>query len=1006
MATISSPGIGSNLDVNGIISKLMSVESQPLTALQKKEASYQAKLSAYGMLKGALSSFQGAVSSLSSPSTFQTLNATSSDSSVFTASASSSAAAGNYSISVGTLAQAQSLSSAAQASTTTSIGTGASTTLTFQFGTISGGTLANGVYAGASFSQDATQATGTVVIDNTNNSLQGVRDAINAANIGVTASIVNDGNATSPYHLVLTSTNTGLSKSMKITSSGGDASITNLLGYDPTGTQNLTQATVAQNASLTMNGIAITSASNTVTDAISGVTLNLAKANSSANLSLSNNTSAVTTAVIGFVKAYNDLNSTLDNLTSYDATTKKGGLLLGDSATQAIQTRLRSTMGAALSGLGNNTITNLSQIGIAYQKDGSLTLDNAKLQSALSSNFNDFAQLFSAYGKTTDSLVSYVGSGSNSQPGSYAVSVTSLATQGNVVGSDKATQARQTGSVAANTTITAGVNDTITLAVDGGTPITATLTAGTYTAATLATEVRTQINNALTAAGQSSQVAVTENNGTVSITSNKFGSASSIGAVTGNGAADLLGVAPVNSTVAVIQTGVNDQLAMTLNGVTANVTLAAGTYTADTLAAQIQAAVNGTAAFSLSGGSVSVKQSGDVLTITSNKYGSSSAVGVSSGDGITNLFGSAPTATVGADVAGTINGVTAKGSGQNLIGLTGLQGKAVGSDKGTQAQRTGSAAAGLTITAGVNDTITLAVDGAAPITATLTAGSYSADTLAAEVQTQINNALTTAGQSGQVTVSQSSGIINITSNKFGALSAVGGVSSNGASNLLGATQTNSTVTTISTGVNDQLTLAIDGVTATITLAAGTYSASALASQLQTAINTKDTFSSAGKSVSVTQSGDVFTLTSNSSGTGSTVHITGGSASASVFGVAPTETAGSATSNAAGDLNVQILGGSAGSRGTLNYSRGYGYNLSQLMDSFLSSTGPIASSTDSANKSIADLQKQADELNVRLTATEKHYRAQFTALDQLVGQMTTTSNFLTQQLASLSKLSSQ
>ncbi|HJV88521.1 MAG TPA: flagellar filament capping protein FliD [Noviherbaspirillum sp.] len=1006
MATISSPGIGSNLDVNGIVAKLMSVDSQPLTVLQKKEASYQAKLSAYGTLKGALSSFQNAVTSLASPSTFQTLNAISSDSSVFTASASSSAVAGNYSVSVGTLAQAQSLSSAAQSSTTSSIGTGTSTTLTFQFGTISGGTLTNGVYAGASFSQDATQATGTVVIDSTNNSLQGIRDAINAAHIGVTASIVNDGNATSPYHLVLASSNTGLSKSMKITSSGGDASITNLLGYDPTGTQNLTQATAAQNASLTVNGISITSASNTVTDAISGVTLNLAKANSSANLALSNNTSAVTTAVIGFVGAYNDLNSTLDKLTSYDATTKTGGLLLGDSATQAIQTRLRSTLGAALSGLGNNTITNLSQIGVAYQKDGSLTVDNAKLQSALSSNFGDFAQLFSAYGKTTDSLVSYVSSGSNSQPGSYAVSVTSLATQGNVAGSNKATQARQTGSVAANTTITAGVNDTITLPVDGGAPITATLTAGSYTAATLAAEVQTQINNALTTAGQSSRVTVTESSGTISLTSNSFGSASSIGSVTGNGATDLLGGAPTNSTVAIIKTGVNDQLTMTLNGVTATVTLAAGTYTSDTLAAQIQAAVNGTPAFSLSGASVSVKQSGDVLTITSSKYGSSSAVSVSGGNGITNLFGSAPTATAGLDVAGTINGIAARGSGQSLIGTTGLQGKVAGSDKGTQAQRIGSAAAGLTITAGVNDTITLAVDGAAPITATLTAGSYTSDTLAAEVQTQINNALTTAGQSGQVTVGQSGGIISITSNTFGAASAVGGVSGNGVSNLLGATQTNSTVTTISTGVNDQLTLSVDGVTATVTLAAGTYSASALASQIQSAINTKDTFSTAGKSVSVTQSGDVFTITSNGSGTGSTVHISGGSASTNIFGAAPTETAGSASSNSAGDLNVQILGGSAGSRGTLNYSRGYGYNLSQLLDSFLSSTGPIASSTDSANKSIADLQKQADELNVRLTATEKHYRAQFTALDQLVGQMTTTSSFLTQQLASLSKLSSQ
>jgi flagellar hook-associated protein 2 len=1004
MATISSPGIGSNLDVNGIVAKLMSVESQPLTALQKKEASFQAKLSAYGMLNGALSSFQNAVSALSSPATFQTLNASSSDSSVLTGSASSSAVAGNYSISVGALAQAQSLTAAGQASTTATIGTGTSTTLTFQFGTVSGGSLANGVYTGASFSQDATQATGTVVIDSSNNSLQGIRDAINAANIGVTASIVNDGSSGSPYHLVLTSTNTGETRSMQITSSGGDATVSNLLSYDPAGAQNLTQATAAQNASLTVNGIAITSASNTVTDSVPGVTLNLLKANSSASLSLTNNTSAVTTAVISFVKAYNDANSTLKNLTSYDAKTKTAGLLLGDSAAQSIQMRLRSALGNALSGVGSNTITNLSQIGIAFQKDGSLTLDNSKLQTALTNNFGDFAQLFSAYGKTTDSLVHFTGSGLNSQAGSYTVSVTNLATQGKVVASDKATQAQQTGSAAAGLTITAGVNDTITLAVDGGAPITATLTAGTYTAATLATELQTQLNTALTAAGQTSQVTASENAGVLSITSNKFGAASSVGAATGNGAANLLGATPTTSTVAIIKSGVNDQLNVAVDGTSATVTLAAGTYTASTLATQIQAAVNGTSAFSSAGLKVNVTQSGDVLTMTSNRYSSSSNVRVTSGNAITDLFGAAPTSTSGQDVSGTINGVAARGSGQYLTGLTGMQGTTTGSDAGTQAQRTGSAAAGLTITAGVNDTVTLAVDGGTAITATLTAGTYTATTLATELQTQVNNALTAAGQAGQVNVTQNVGVLSITSNAFGSTSSVGGVSGNGATNLLGTTQTNSTVATITAGVNDQLTVSVDGVTSTVTLVAGTYSSSALATQIQSAINSNLTFSGAGKSVRVSQANEVFTITSNMNGTDSRVNLMGGSALADLFGAAPTATTGSATSNPAGDINLQIDGGNTGARGTLNYAQGYGFNLNNLVNGMISSTGPLASSTDSANKSISDLQKRADELTVRLTATEKMYRAQFTALDTLVGQMSSTSNFLTQQLAGLQKLS--
>ena len=223
---LSSPGLGSNLDVNGIISKLMTVESQPLQKLAKKEASYQAQLSAYGSLSGALSSFQGTVNGLASLSKFQAVSATPADSTVLSASASSSAAAGSYSVNVATLAQAQSVYAAGQASTTAAIGSGASTTLTFQFGSISGGTLTNGKYTGATFTQDASRASGTVTINSSNNTLEGIRDAVNAANIGVSATIINDGSAT-PNRLVFTSKTSGATSAMKIAVSG-DASLSSL----------------------------------------------------------------------------------------------------------------------------------------------------------------------------------------------------------------------------------------------------------------------------------------------------------------------------------------------------------------------------------------------------------------------------------------------------------------------------------------------------------------------------------------------------------------------------------------------------------------------------------------------------------------------------------------------------------------------------------------------------------------------------------------------------------
>lgn len=553
---ISSPGIGSNLDINGIVAKLISVESRPLTLLDQREASYQARLTAYGTLSGALSTFQNTLAGLSDPKKFTSLTATSTDTAILTATAASGAVAASYAVQVNQLAQAQNIAAAGQTSTTASIGSGATTTLSFQFGTISGGTLTNGIYSGAAFTQDASQATGTLTISSANNSLAGIRDAINSANIGVTATIVNDGSA-SPYRLVLTSNKTGAASSLKITVSG-DAALQGLLAYDPAGTQNLTQTSAAQNATLTISGIAVTSATNSVSGAIQGVTLNLAKVGT-VNLGVAYDSASAQNAAQSFVKAYNDVNSTLSSLLSYNATTKQGGPLLGDSAARNIQTRIRQVLTSSLTGLSGN-LTLLSQIGVSFQKDGTLGLDATKLQNALSNNFGDIDGLFAAVGKASDSLVGYVSSTQNTKPGSYPVNVTALATRGAI-----------TGSAAAGLTIT---------------------------------------------------------------------------------------------------TGANDQLAVTVDGVSATVTLGSGTYTASSLAAQVQSAINGAAAFSSAGIAVTATQSAGVITIASNRYGSASSVAVS-GSGAANLLGAAPVSTAGVDAAGTINGVTATGSGQFLTGATG-----------------------------------------------------------------------------------------------------------------------------------------------------------------------------------------------------------------------------------------------------------------------------------------------------------------------------------------------
>lgn len=660
MATTSA-ATGSSIDVAGIVSQLMSVEQRPLTLLAQKEASYQAKLSAYGSVKGALSTFQGVVAGLSDASKFQSLSASSSDGSTATVTAAATATPGTYSLNVTSLAQAQKLVAVGQASQTAAIGVG---TLVFDFGTITGtlnaatgkysatSTVASGAFtaptsaggagtygltidgldlqapvavnaggtvvtaatldaslatflaahtgyskAGSFATNDLvlTKADGTainivktltgdaaggtfasagfvgttaaspasflsngngtksVTIDATNNSLQGIRDAINSAKIGVTATIINDGSAT-PYRLALSSDNIGKTNSIKI--SGGDAALSALLAYDPASapagaTQNLSETATAQNANFTLNGIAVSKASNTVSDAIQGVTLNLLKT-STATVTVARDTSTINASVTSFVKAYNDLNKTLKNVSAYDPATKQGAVLQGDATVRGLQAQVRAALGVAVGNTGGS-LTNLSQIGVSFQRDGTLALDSAKLSTAISNNYSDVASLFATVGKASDSLVAYTSATSSTSAGSYAVNVSTLATQGKL-----------TDGITPAGLLIDGTNNTLNVVVNG-VGATVTLSSQTYAnAAALAAEVQSKINGSSLLASAGFSVSVTQNLGILSIASNTYGSNSSVTA-TGNGVSNLLGVAPV-STSGVDVAGTIDGQAATGSG--------------------------------------------------------------------------------------------------------------------------------------------------------------------------------------------------------------------------------------------------------------------------------------------------------------------------------------------------------------------------------------------------------------------------------------------------------
>jgi len=408
MASISSLGIGSNLDLGTLLSNLQTAESQPLVQLQQRQVSYTSKLSAYGQLQSSLNTLQTAAGKLGDPAFFQGVKATAGAADVLSASAGATASAGTYNIAVTQLAQAQSVVAAGQASARTAIGIG---TLTIDFGTIAGGSYdaATGKYSGASFTPDASRSAKTITIDASNNTLEGIRDAVNAAKAGVSASIVNDGSGM-PNRLVLTSTETGKISSMRI-AVAGDAALSNLLAQDPAGTQNLQQTLPAQNAELTVNGIAVTSASNTVKESIQGVTMNVLKLGTS-SLAVARDTGKVENAINDLVKAYNALQSTAGTLTAYDADKKTGAALMGDSTLRNIQVSLRQALTSPQSG---GTMETLSEIGVGFEKDGTMSVDADKLDAALADKLDGVARLFSSasgstagYGKQLSALVDKV----------------------------------------------------------------------------------------------------------------------------------------------------------------------------------------------------------------------------------------------------------------------------------------------------------------------------------------------------------------------------------------------------------------------------------------------------------------------------------------------------------------------------------------------------------------------------------------------------------------------
>ncbi|VXC63796.1 Flagellar hook-associated protein 2 [Burkholderia sp. 8Y] len=397
--SIISGSTNSTMDVNSLVSAIVNSKVAGQTdALNSKKTTDNTQLTAIGTLKSILSLLQSSLANLANGTTLSQFTATA-DGKGLSASAASGAVTGSYAVSVQNIATSQSITSGAFQSTDT-LGTGSMTL------------SVNG-------------KSSTIKIDSSNDTLSGIASAINSAsdNPGVTATIVN---GTDGAHLVLRSSSTGLSNGINVAVNADDSTssinklavtTTNVAAStttdpnDPTKTittpaqtsigasANWTQNTAGQDANLTIAGTAVSSATNSISNAITGVNMTLTSdsVGTSQTLTIGQDVSGQKTTIDAFVTAYNNYISTVSSLTSFDSTQSagsQGGALLGDSMMNTIKNTIASTISKAV-GTGTSQV-NLASIGIALQPDGSLKTDEDALTTALTNNTGKVASLFNS----------------------------------------------------------------------------------------------------------------------------------------------------------------------------------------------------------------------------------------------------------------------------------------------------------------------------------------------------------------------------------------------------------------------------------------------------------------------------------------------------------------------------------------------------------------------------------------------------------------------------------
>lgn len=626
MASISSVGVGSGVLNNDLIDQLIEAERAPTdNRLDAEKLSLETKISELGNVKSAVSSLQSAVSSLTLASSFETNTTSSSDSTALTATASSLASPGVYNVETTQLARAQTIASKSYDNLNDVVGQGQ---LVFKFGEVETTLAADkSITSFDSFEEDPTKTSKTITINSGNHTLAGVRDAVNSADMGVRASIIDTGDG---FRLLFESESTGTNSGFTIETNNANNGLDDF-NFNESDSDNILHATNAADAKLTVNGLEISRESNQVAGVINGVTLNLRQTSvgEPVTLTVEADMETINKRMQDFVTSFNELKTLTNDLTAYNTEEQQGSVFTGDPSIRNLENQLKKILSSAIPIGAQGSVNSLAEIGISTnEKTGLISFDSTKFANYARNDPEALTKLFGTTGVGSNN-VEYIRGNNQTKSGDYNVVVTELATQGEFKG-HSLSQAPSN----AQPLIINALNDSFTVNVDGVNSEAIELIHGSYESGDeIASLIQTRINadEKLKANAKSVSVEFDSSNNSFNITSASYGSKSSVSFNSidtniaedlglyrpGQGPRSLDMVAALSTTAemanAVVIDDSNDNFSLSVAGIdSGEISIAQGSYAdGDSLAAAIQSAINSSNEISGKALSATVSYSGE-----------------------------------------------------------------------------------------------------------------------------------------------------------------------------------------------------------------------------------------------------------------------------------------------------------------------------------------------------------------------------------------------------------